>query len=104
MNILSIEKLGKSFGIKPLFESVTFGLDESDRVGVIGLNGSGKTTLLRIIAGVEAPDTGRVVIAKNRTVAYLPQNPTLCEDDTVLDAVFPDDNHLTRLLRSYERS
>ena len=50
MNILSLENVSKTYGIKPLFESISFGLDESDKIGVIGANGSGKSTLLRIIA------------------------------------------------------
>src|SRR5215470_17404478 len=76
MNILSLENVSKSYGIKPLFESVSFGLDESDKVGVIGANGSGKSTLLRVIAGEEQSDTGRVVIANEKVVAYLSQNPS----------------------------
>jgi ABC transport system ATP-binding/permease protein len=61
MNIISLEDVSKSYGIKPLFEGVTFGLDDGEKVGVIGTNGSGKSTLLRIIAGNEQPDTGRAV-------------------------------------------
>ena len=75
MNILSLENVSKTFGIKPLFESVTFSLDEADKIGVIGANGSGKSTLLRIIAGAEQPDTGRVVITSEKVIAYLSQNP-----------------------------
>ncbi len=58
MNIISLENVSKHYGIKPLFESVTFGLEATDKIGIIGANGSGKTTLLRIIAGEEPPDTG----------------------------------------------
>ncbi|MEO8573805.1 MAG: ATP-binding cassette domain-containing protein, partial [Pyrinomonadaceae bacterium] len=57
MNILSLENVSKNFGFRPLFESVTLGLEERDKIGIIGANGSGKTTLLRIIAGLEQPDT-----------------------------------------------
>ena len=83
MNILSLENVSKTYGIKPLFESVSFGLDESDKVGVIGANGSGKSTLLRVIAGEERPDTGRVVIANEKVVAFLSQNPSYDPDQTV---------------------
>jgi ABC transport system ATP-binding/permease protein len=104
MNILSVENLSKQYRSSPLFESVTFGLDEADRVGVIGMNGSGKSTLLRLIAGVEVPDSGRVVTAKNRTIAYLPQNPAFVETDSVLDTVFPPESDVMRLVHDYERA
>src|SRR5499433_216205 len=106
MNILSLENVSKTYGIKPLFESVSFGLDESDKVGVIGANGSGKSTLLRVIAGEERPDTGRVVIANEKVVAFLSQNPSYDPDQTVIEAVFSGGNEALRqkleLVREYE--
>jgi ATP-binding cassette subfamily F protein uup len=102
MNILSLEGVSKNYGLKPLFSEVTFGLDEADKIGVIGANGSGKTTLLRIIAGVEQADSGRVVTASEKVIAYLPQNPAFHKDDTVLDTVFAANNAITRLLAEYE--
>ncbi|MCI0389140.1 MAG: ABC-F family ATP-binding cassette domain-containing protein [Acidobacteria bacterium] len=106
MNILSLENVSKTYGVKPLFESVSFGLDESDKVGVIGANGSGKSTLLRVIAGEEPPDTGRVVIANERVVAFLSQNPSYDPDQTVIEAVFSGGNEALRqkleLVREYE--
>jgi ABC transport system ATP-binding/permease protein len=102
MNIISLEDVSKSYGIKPLFEGVTFGLDDGEKVGIIGTNGSGKSTLLRIIAGQEQPDTGRAVIASQRVVAYLPQTPPVDPDKTVLDTVFTANNETMRLLRDYE--
>ncbi|HEX8183318.1 MAG TPA: ATP-binding cassette domain-containing protein, partial [Blastocatellia bacterium] len=104
MNIISLEDVSKSYGIKPLFEGVTFGLDDGEKVGIIGTNGSGKSTLLRIIAGQEQPDTGRAVIASQRVVAYLPQNPPLDPDKTVLDTVFTASNETLRLLHDYEKA
>src|SRR5262249_49399649 len=65
-------------------------------------NGSGKTTLLRIITGDEPPDTGRFVIASERVVGYLPQNPLFSPNQTVLDTVFTASNEAMRLLRDYE--
>jgi ABC transport system ATP-binding/permease protein len=106
VNILSLENVSKTYGIKPLFESVSFGLDESDRIGVIGANGSGKSTLLRLIAGEEQPDKGRVVIANQKTVTYLSQNPSYDPAQSVLEAVFSGNNENLRqklsLLREYE--
>ncbi len=106
MNILSLENVSKTYGIKPLFESVSFGMDESDKIGVIGANGSGKSTLLRLIAGEEPPDTGRVVIAGEKVVACLSQNPSYDPDQTVIEAVFTGGNESLRqkleLVREYE--
>jgi ATP-binding cassette subfamily F protein uup len=102
MNIVSVENISKKYAIKPLFEGVTFGLDEGEKVGIIGLNGSGKSTILRIIAGCEPPDTGRAILASNRVVAYLPQNPPFDPDQSVLDVVFTASNEKLRLLRDYE--
>ena len=106
MNILSLENVSKTFGIKPLFDSVSFGLDEADKIGVIGANGSGKSTLLRVIAGEEASDTGRMVVANGRVVAYLSQNPPYDPQQTVMESVFSGNNEALRLklalLRDYE--
>ncbi|MFN0087544.1 MAG: ABC-F family ATP-binding cassette domain-containing protein [Blastocatellia bacterium] len=106
MNLLSLENVGKTYGIKPLFESVSLGLDEADKIGVIGANGSGKSTLLRVIAGEETPDTGRVVQAKEKVITYLSQNPPFDPDQTVIEAVFSGNNEALRrkldLVREYE--
>src|SRR5262245_47715721 len=106
MNILSLENVSKTYGVKPLFESISFGLDESDKVGVIGANGSGKSTLLRIIAGEESPDEGRVAVANEKIVAYLSQNPSYDPDRTVIEADFTCGHEAMRqeleLLREYE--
>jgi ABC transport system ATP-binding/permease protein len=102
MNIISLEEVSKSYGSKPLFEGVTLGLDEGEKVGLIGLNGSGKSTFLRIVAGRELPDTGRAIVAGARVVAYLPQNPPFDPDQSVLDVVFTASDETMRLLRDYE--
>ncbi|MFY9610408.1 MAG: ABC-F family ATP-binding cassette domain-containing protein [Blastocatellia bacterium] len=102
MTIISLEDIAMGYGPRRLFEGVSFGLDEGDRVGLIGLNGSGKSTLLRIIAGREQPEKGRAIVAGERVVAYLPQNPPFDPDQTVLDAVFTASDEAMRLLRDYE--
>lgn len=106
MTLLSLENVGKTFGIKPLFSGVTFGLEEGEKIGVIGANGSGKSTLLRVIAGDEVPDTGRVVISTGKRVAMLPQNPPFDPEETVLTAVFRGGNEALQskldLVESYE--
>ncbi len=102
MNILSLENVSKNYGIKPLFENVTVGLEDTDKIGIIGANGSGKTTLLRVIAGTETPDTGRVVRTQGKTLAYLSQNPPIDENATVLEMIFSSSGGVMKLLRDYE--
>jgi ATP-binding cassette subfamily F protein uup len=102
MNILSLENVSKNYGIKPLFESVTIGLEDADKIGIIGANGSGKTTLLRVIAGMETPDTGRVVRASGKTLAFLSQNPSINEEATVLETIFASSGGVMKLIRDYE--
>jgi ATP-binding cassette subfamily F protein uup len=104
MHLLSIETISKNYGLRPLFENVSLGLNTDDRIGVVGVNGSGKTTLLRLIAGEEKPDTGRIVFAEGVSIGYLPQNPPYVAEETVLDAVFAASNARMKLLLDYERA
>ncbi len=104
MTILSIEAISKQYGVRPLFSDVTFGMQPGERLGVIGVNGSGKSSLLRIVAGIEPPDRGRIVIANNVHVAYLPQDPFLPAGVTVLEAVFSGASPTVQLLRAYEQA
>ena len=104
MHILSTESVGKIYGLKPLFENVSLGLDSEDRIGVVGVNGSGKTTLLRLIARQLQPDSGRVVFAAGVSVGYLPQNPPFDPEQTVLEAVFAASDSRMKLLLDYERA
>ncbi len=102
MNIVSLENVSKNYGFKPLFENVTLGLEDRDKIGVIGANGSGKTTLLRILAGVETPDTGKVTRAKRKTLAFLSQNPPFDADLTVLETIFASSSGVMQTIRDYE--
>lgn len=102
MNILSLENVSKNYGIKPLFEQVTIGLEDNDKIGIIGANGSGKTTFLRVIAGQESPDTGRIVRAQSKTLAYLAQNPPIDEEKTVLETIFAASGGVMKTIRDYE--
>lgn len=88
MNILNIEHVSKIFGEKTIFDDVSFGIQEGDKIGIIGINGTGKTTLLRMIAGVEEPDEGQIVKQNGIRLAYLPQHPMFPEDATVLSYAF----------------
>jgi len=87
MNILNIEHVSKIFGEKRIFDDVSYGIHEGDKIGIIGINGTGKTTLLKIIAGLEEPDEGQVIKQSGLRITYLPQNPEFPEGATVLDYV-----------------
>jgi ATP-binding cassette subfamily F protein uup len=104
MHLLSIETISKNYGLRPLFENVSLGLNTDDRIGVVGVNGSGKTTLLRLIAGEEQPDTGCIIFAEGVSIGYLPQNPPYAPEATVLDTVFAASNARMKLLLDYERA
>ena len=87
MNILNIEHVSKIFGEKKIFDDVSYGIHEGDKIGIIGINGTGKTTLLKIIAGVEETDEGQVIRQNGLRITYLPQNPEFPKDATVLGYV-----------------
>jgi len=80
--LLNCQSLTKSFGTRVLFENLTFGMDDTERLGLIGPNGSGKSTLLKILAGLETFDTGLLNMRKNLRAGYVPQNDTFAEGDT----------------------
>lgn len=75
MNVLNIEHVSKLYGEKKIFDDVSYGIHEGDKIGIIGINGTGKTTLLKIIAGLEEPDEGQVIRQNGLRVTYLPQKP-----------------------------
>jgi len=83
--ILSCHDLSRSYDIRPLFEGLSFAIDEGERVALIGPNGSGKSTLMRILAGLEQPDEGERAVARDRTMVYLPQQDRF--DETTPRAV-----------------
>ncbi len=87
MNLLNVEKMSKSFTDKILFDTVSLGINEGDKIGIIGINGTGKSTLLKIIAGLEEPDEGSVVKGKNIRVEFLPQIPEFDENLNILENV-----------------
>ncbi len=87
MNILNIEHVSKIYGDKVIFDDVSYGIHEGEKIGIIGINGTGKTTLLRIIAGLEETDDGHVIRQNGLRIAYLPQNPEFPKDATILSYV-----------------
>src|SRR6185369_17573473 len=102
MPILSVEKISKDFRHKPLFNEVTFSIDWSERLGLIGTNGSGKTTLMRIVSGEQHPDGGKIDVSEGSRVGYLPQNPMFEPEETVLDAIFSRNSDALSLIHDYE--
>ena len=87
MNILNIEHVSKLYGDKWIFDDISCGIQEGEKIGIIGINGTGKTTLLRIIAGAEEPDQGQVVRQNGAKLAYLTQLHEFPEEETVLSYV-----------------
>ncbi|WP_294596504.1 ABC-F family ATP-binding cassette domain-containing protein [uncultured Rikenella sp.] len=101
---LQVEALTKSFGERTLFENITFGISEGERIGLIAANGAGKTTLLNIIAGRMDYDSGAVVFRRDLRVGYLEQNPQFPAGTTVLEACFHGENETVRTLAQYEQA
>lgn len=104
MNILSAELLSKAFTERKLFNAISFGIEDQDRIGLIGLNGTGKSTLLKCLAGLEVLDAGNVVTRRNMLIKYLPQNPVFDEASTVLENLFKSDNTKLEILKNYEET
>ena len=102
MNIASIENLKKTYGVKTLFNQLSFSIADTDKIGVIGVNGSGKTSLLRIIGNLDSPDAGEVKFFGTKRVEILSQDPDLDPDTTVLSQVFSANSPEMNLVRDYE--
>ena len=98
-----MENLTKSFGDLVLFENISLGLSEGQRVGLIAKNGSGKTTLLNILSGKEGYDSGTISFRRDLRVGYLEQDPQYPEELTVLEACFHHGNSTVELIKEYER-
>lgn len=93
MNILNIEHISKMYGEKTLFDDVSLGIHQGDKIGVIGVNGTGKTTLLKIIAGLEETDQGEIICGNGIRISYLPQNPEFPKKQTILSYVMDGKEH-----------
>ena len=87
MNLITIEHVSKSYTERMLFDDVSLGINEGDRIGIIGINGTGKSTFLKILAGLEEPDAGSVIKGKEVRIAYLPQNPVFSDEMTLLQNI-----------------
>ena len=102
MTIFACNGISKSFNDKILFDNIAFGLEQGERVGIIGRNGAGKTTLMKIVAGLETQDEGEVVFNNDVKFDYLDQAPDLSSNDTVLDYVLASNMELMSLLEKHK--
>ncbi len=102
MNLLSVENISKSYGIRTLFKDVSFGLEDGDRVALVARNGAGKSTLLRILSGKDTPDSGKVSTRRDLTIGVLEQEPVFDATKTVIEAVLEGEAEASKLVREYE--
>jgi ABC transport system ATP-binding/permease protein len=102
MHYLSVEKLTKSYGIQPLFNDISFNVEEGDKIAIIAKNGYGKSTLLKILAGKEYADSGKVWIHKDVTVALFEQEPNFDESSTIIENIFSHDHPILNAIKEYE--
>lgn len=102
MNIINVEQISKIYGEKTIFDRASFGVQQGDKIGIVGINGTGKSTLLKMVAGKEEPDEGQVIRQNGLRIAWLPQNPQFCEEETLSDYIRGDsqwktESNLSRL-------
>ena len=81
--VLACQNISKAFGTDEIIQNASFHIEANEKAAIVGINGAGKTTLLRIIMQELPPDSGEVIIAKGKTVGYLPQNPDITGNHTI---------------------
>ncbi|WP_061223049.1 ABC-F family ATP-binding cassette domain-containing protein [Leptospira weilii] len=102
MNLISVDKISKEIGSKVLFNQISFGINEGEKIGILGINGSGKTTLLKMLAGLDVPDSGQIMKNKILRIAVLSQSPSFDPNHTVLEHIFSSSSPILETIRSYE--
>ena len=102
MNIITLENISKSYSEKVLLNNVSLGINEGDKIGLIGINGAGKSTFLKVVAGKEEFFDGNITKGKNMRIEFLEQNPPFDKDATVLEQIFKGDTKEMKTLREYE--
>jgi ATP-binding cassette subfamily F protein uup len=102
-NIISVESISKRYAEKVLFDTSTFGINRGEKIGLLGINGCGKSTLLKILAQKESPDTGKVSFQSGTSLDYLPQNPELNPNLSILEQIYSGDHPHFRLLNEFYR-
>lgn len=102
MNLITLENISKSYSEKKLLEDISLGINDKEKIGLIGVNGTGKSTLLKIIAGAQIPDDGTITKANKVRIEYLPQNPYYDENATVLEQVFKGTCEEMKIIGNYQ--
>lgn len=102
MNLLSVDSISKSYGVRVLFENVSFGIEEGQKVALVARNGAGKSTLLRIISGKDLPDSGKITIRKDIKVGYLDQDPEFPQNVSIQEAIFTSNTPVINAIKEYE--
>jgi len=104
MNYLSVENIAKSYGERVLFENLSFGINQGQKIALVAKNGNGKTSLLKIITGKDTPDSGQIVMRKGLKMAFLSQNPELNPELTIEESIFDSDNEILKVIKQYEKA
>lgn len=105
MNYLSVENLTKSFGERKLFQNIAFGIDQGQKIALVGINGAGKSTLMKIIMGLEVPDSGNVAVNQQVKVAYVHQNPVFSGNLSVFQTIFDGStNETLQVIEHYHKA
>jgi ABC transport system ATP-binding/permease protein len=102
LNYLQVDNLSKAYGEKILFRNISFSIDKGQKVALIARNGTGKSSLMHILAGLEAPDSGKITSRRDLKIDYLRQNPQLNESKTILDTIFSSGTGLMKVIHDYE--
>ncbi|MFA6809278.1 MAG: ABC-F family ATP-binding cassette domain-containing protein, partial [Eubacteriales bacterium] len=103
MNVLSVENLSKSYGERILLSKISFTIEDTNKIGLIGINGTGKSSLLNLLVGNDLPDSGEIGIPKNIKIEHLQQNPEFDPEATVLKQVFKGNSPVMQIIREYEK-
>jgi ATP-binding cassette subfamily F protein uup len=104
VNYLSVENISKSFGERSLFNNLSFGINEGQKIGFVAKNGTGKTSILNILSGDEPSDSGQVISRKNLKISFLPQEPKLDPNATIEEIIQTSDNHIIKIITAYEEA
>ncbi|HPF12608.1 MAG TPA: ABC-F family ATP-binding cassette domain-containing protein, partial [Flavobacteriaceae bacterium] len=104
MNYLSVEEISKSYGERLLFQGISFGINEGQKIGFVAKNGTGKTTLLNLLSGKDTPDTGRIVFRKDLSVAFIAQEPELNPKLTIEETIFASEKPILKVIEQYEKA
>ena len=104
MNYLSVENIAKSYGERVLYDDLSFGINQGQKIAFIAKNGTGKTSLLKIMTGEDTPDSGQIVMRKEIKMAFLSQDPKFDDELTVEESIFASDNLILKVIEQYEKA